>query len=429
MNSIRYQNITSLLMQDLGKTPKDRSDFFFPYGVNGPALQQLLSLLGERSPTAVETVPHPLASKEMKKAKVVVLENGNSSGAGEESMIIEGLRSRGFNGKIERESAFLYQAIEALPQGGLLVDVFSPHLFYGSSHIDKALREMIATSTKLISVTIFDEEDGQGDAIPRVLLILQKGNPGLKHKSLFRTLGKAGEVLLERKVGIQELQESSVWVPGRFFVEKERFLHEDVKTVQLGSLCSDIFRGAPGRFFSSEGEEEVRYLSLRHVGAGLVNVNSLSVMNVSSVSRLHRYLLTAGDVIVSCRGEFFRPLMLTGESELPVIGGDNYIIIRPELGKVEPGFLFRYLRSRAGQAFLFGMSTGKRIRVLNVRAMSEIPIPLPDFDIQKEISTKFTRAEEQLEEERRRIEQEYRENADTLFQKMGLLSAGRANIS
>lgn len=428
MKSIRYQAIVAMLLQDIGRGPKENEGFFFPHGADSPALKQLSLSLGSTFSGNAALGDTPLASEEMKRAKVVVLENGAGSGDREETLLVESLRNRGYAGKIERESAFLHQAIEALPEGGLLVDIFSPHLFYGSSQIDKSLREILSSRTRLISVSNFDDTDGQGDAVPRVMIILEKSVPSPGHTIHFRSLGKAGEVLMERQVSLQELQQASVWVPGRFFVEQERFLNEDVKTVQLGSLCSDIFRGAPGRFFSTDGDEEVRYLSLRHVGAGLVNVNSLSIMSVPSVARLHRYLLTAGDVIVSCRGEFFRPLMLTGESELPVIGGDNYIIIRPELGKVEPGFLFRYLRSRAGQAFLFGMSTGKRIRVLNVRAMSEIPIPLPSLDVQKEVSERFTRAEEQLENERKRIEEEYRETADTLFQNMGLLPAGRANI-
>jgi restriction endonuclease S subunit len=99
------------------------------------------------------------------------------------------------------------------------------------------------------------------------------------------------------------------------------------------------------------------------------------------------------------------------------------VIIRPDLRLVDPGFLFRYLRSRAGQAFLLGMSTGKKIRVLNVRAMYEIPVPLPDLTTQKAVGDNFTRAEQRLESERKRVESEYRDGADALFQKMGLLPA------
>lgn len=406
-----------MLLKDAGKNLSETVEPFFPFGTPGNPL----SAFGTPSVSGRGVM---FNSEELARSSLVVMDGAPKGSHDTDRPIMESLRNRGFAGKIERESAYLYRAIEEIGEETVLIDAFSPRLFYGSSSIDKSLRELISSRTILHSVTSFENGDGLEEHIHRVIVVLRRGTPSPGHLVTFRRLDAAGEVLMEREVPVGEVQNASVWVPDRFFIRKEKFLDGAVRTVQLGSICLDIFRGAPGRFFSAEGEEQVRYLSLKHVGAGLLDVNSLGVMNIESVTRIRRYLLKEGDVIVSCRGEFFRPLLLTGESGIPVTGGDNYVIIRPDLNLVDPGFLFRFLRSRAGQAFLFGMSTGKRIRVLNVRAMGEIPIPLPELGVQKAVADSFTRAEQLLESERNRIETEYRDTASALFQKMGLLQSG-----
>ncbi len=424
-----YKSLANMLVTDAGRGEALPDIPIFPFGM--PPLP--LSAIGDERNG--ERLSHsssnaPFAAETWQGASFVVIDGAPKDSPDVDRPIIESLKARGFTGKINRESAYLLRAIESLVEGGILIDSFSPHLLYGSSALDRALREMLSTKVALLSVTSFEAPgDGTDDREPRVIIVLRREAPSKDHTILFRRLGHNAELLMERKVPIEEMQNASVWIPDRFFIRQNQYLNEKIHTVQLGSLCRDIFRGAPGRFFSKEGKEAVRYLSLKHVGAGLLDVNDLSTMQIESVSRIKRYLLRQGDVIVSCRGEFFRPLLLTGTSTIPVTGGDNYVIIRPDLNLVDPGFLFRYLRSRAGQAFLFGMSTGKRIRVLNVRAMAEIPVPLPSMEMQQRVAVEFTNAERLLEEERNRIEEEYRNSADVLFQGMGLLPAGAENDS
>ncbi len=417
-----YSSLSGMLLADAGKHDSECSGAYYPFGAPGIPLDSFCSEKRTHADNG-NAYQNPLKWEEWGKAPIVIIDGAPKGSPDLDRPIIESLRGRGFGGKIERESAYLFRAIESIGDDTVLIDAFSPRIFYGSSTIDRSLRELIAEKTVLCSVTSFENGHGKDDSMHRVIVVLKKGIPGNNHNVRFRRLNSAGEILTERDVPIKEIQNACVWVPDRFFVQREKYLDGGIKTVQLGSVCLDIFRGAPGRFFSSQGEDEIRYLSLRHVGAGLLNVNSLAVMQIESVTRIKRYLLKEGDVIVSCRGEFFRPLMLTGESPIPVTGGDNYVIIRPDLRLVDPGFLFRYLRSRAGQAFLLGMSTGKKIRVLNVRAMYEIPVPLPDLATQKAVADNFTRAEQRLESERKRIESEYRDSADALFQEMGLLPA------
>jgi hypothetical protein len=417
-----YSSFFGILLADAGRHDSDCSQAYYPFGAPGVPLDRFCPEEFKDSKKG-NGFQKSLRWEEWGKVPLVIIDGAPKGSPDLDRPIIESLRGRGFGGKIERESAYLFRAIESIGEDTVLIDAFNPRIFYGSSSIDRSLRELIASKTILCSVTSFENGNGKDDSMHRVIVVLKKGDPVADHTVRFRRLNAAGEILTERDVPIGEIQNACVWVPDRFFVQKEKYLDEGIKTVQLGSVCLDIFRGAPGRFFSTQGEDEIRYLSLRHVGAGLLNVNSLAVMRIESVQRIKRYLLKEGDVIVSCRGEFFRPLLLTGESSIPVTGGDNYVIIRPDLRLVDPGFLFRYLRSRAGQAFLLGMSTGKKIRVLNVRAMYEIPVPLPDLTTQKAVGDNFTRAEQRLESERKRVESEYRDGADALFQKMGLLPA------
>jgi hypothetical protein len=429
MTKMNFNELEVTLLKDAGMDASaDASpdvSLFFPFGEPVCPLLKFSELPGSRKMVQSGTGPceDVFSSDHWKKADIVVFDGAPDCSSNGYASLVETLRNRGFTGKIENESAFLYFAIEALGEDTLLIDAFRPHLMYGSSALDRALREIISASVTLFSVTVFDDGDGTGDSAPRIITVLKRKEPESGHHVRFRRVVHTGEVISERDVPVEEMQESSVWVPDRFFVQKEQYLNNNVHTVQLGSLCRDIFRGAPGRFFIESGGDKVRYLSLRHIGAGLLDVNTLPIVEVTSVERIKRYLLQAGDVIVSCRGEFFRPIMLTGESDVPVTGGDNYVIIRPDLSRVDAGFLFRYLRSKAGQAFLYGMSTGKRIRVLNVRAMDEIPIPFPSLAVQKEVALNFTQVECHLEAERTRINEEYRNSADVLFQKMGLMPA------
>jgi hypothetical protein len=87
-----------------------------------------------------------------------------------------------------------------------------------------------------------------------------------------------------------------------------------------------------------------------------------------------RGVVKTGDVLLTARGAKIKAALL-GRSHAGAVASSNIMVIRPATG-VDGQALAEHFRSPAGQADLDGRRTGVAIRMLSIKAASEINVQL-----------------------------------------------------
>ena len=155
-----------------------------------------------------------------------------------------------------------------------------------------------------------------------------------------------------------------------------------------------------------------------------LDLSDVWAVDKSFVKRENQFL-QMGDVLVSSANSWNLVGKCCWIPELPwrASFGGFVTVLRPDKGKVEPRFLYRWFSSNRVQALLrsFGQKT-TNISNLNIDRCLKLKIPLPPLEEQKRIAEILDRAEELRSKRREAIAQ-----LDSLTQAIFLVQFG-ANI-
>ena len=167
-------------------------------------------------------------------------------------------------------------------------------------------------------------------------------------------------------------------------------------TVSLGAVCK-IFSGSrPKGGAVSKG---ILSIGGEHINAdGSFNLSKPKYIPESFFNKLKRGKLQFRDVLIVKDGA------TTGKTgyfdkNAPFQTGavnEHVFILRPEVKKIEPVYLYRIMKSAKGNAEILKLKTGAAQGGINL-SIKAIKIPLPPLEIQKEIAA-------EIEEERSHIE-------------------------
>lgn len=108
--------------------------------------------------------------------------------------------------------------------------------------------------------------------------------------------------------------------------------------------------------------------------------------------------LRAGDILVSCKGTIGKVAMVSSSSEgaLPT---SNIVVVRPN-PEVLPTTLLAVFRSRQIQEHLVSISRGATIKSFSYRELANLPIPIPEMEVQRAIADLLSAHEEAIERTR-----------------------------
>jgi len=163
----------------------------------------------------------------------------------------------------------------------------------------------------------------------------------------------------------------------------------------LAAVTDRIFLGLADARQRGGGEErEVAVLNVRDVNDGRVPpVETLATRTVPVAADVERYTVRANDVVITCRGTQLKVANITPPSEGALISA-NLIAIRAG-AELLPAVLLAFLQSAEGQKALLqrGRSSTSSIS-LTPKAVSELSIPLPPLQVQKQIAELISSAAE-----------------------------------
>lgn len=163
--------------------------------------------------------------------------------------------------------------------------------------------------------------------------------------------------------------------------------------VQLKEFSS-ISRGAQLKAdaieeMKSEAPTNYRYITLADISDGSVKYNdSQYIMAVDK--KLTKYCISKNSIVISKIGSpnFKSAVVTPGKDEFILINGNLYIINLDE-DKADANYIQAFLDSNSGRAILNNLYTGTAMKTLPVKDLSDVKIPLPEMEIQKEIGMKY----------------------------------------
>ena len=162
---------------------------------------------------------------------------------------------------------------------------------------------------------------------------------------------------------------------------------------------SQVIPGAAKSIYGQEPSGELEKASLlRGMNLDLdggISSEGMEEVYLSPTKNTDRYLLRAGDVVVMARGSAIRVSLVDKALEQKrVVASANFLIIRIDVGKVQPEVLVAYLNSVVGQAAMLSLSTGAAIQHIPTSKLRNLQIPVPVKSLQNQITNIFHASKE-----------------------------------
>lgn len=159
------------------------------------------------------------------------------------------------------------------------------------------------------------------------------------------------------------------------------------EVVNLGNV-SEISSGVTlGKSYNGSNTVELPYLRVANVQDGYFDLTEVKVIRIPK-SNVKRYQLNVGDVLMNEGGDFDklgRGSVWNGEIE-NCLHQNHVFKVRPERGKLAPGFLAAVSASTYGKAFfLLASKQSTNLASINSTQLKSFPIPLPEYDEQLRI--------------------------------------------
>ncbi|EJM24081.1 restriction endonuclease S subunit [Pseudomonas sp. GM25] len=136
-----------------------------------------------------------------------------------------------------------------------------------------------------------------------------------------------------------------------------------------------------------EQEEGVKYVRVVDMKDGGIDVGSVRMTTVTISAAYKRSLLKQFDLIMSIRGHVGRLAIVPSELEGANITQDTARIAVDE-SRILPVFLLEYLRTEGVQRWLTRHVKGVAVRGINLSDVKNIPVILPNLDLQRDFALK-----------------------------------------
>jgi len=135
------------------------------------------------------------------------------------------------------------------------------------------------------------------------------------------------------------------------------------------------------------------------LGARHFTRQNLPMVSDSDCERLNKYTMRPGDIIFSRVGSVDRCSFALPENDGWLFSG-RCLRVRPKEG-VDPHFLYYYLSSSSVKSFVRNIAVGATMPSINTKLMGEIPIPLIDLGIQRQIGALLKLFDQKIESNQR----------------------------
>ncbi len=137
---------------------------------------------------------------------------------------------------------------------------------------------------------------------------------------------------------------------------------------------------------------------------GRIDLSTIARIDRETAARLSHHLLTAGDIVLSRRGDVGRTAWISNE-DLPALCGTGSMRIHPGKAESVHGEYLRYfMRSRVAIDYLERHAVGATMPNLNAAIVAGLPVILPPLQQQRVVANVLASIEELINNNQGRIE-------------------------
>lgn len=229
------------------------------------------------------------------------------------------------------------------------------------------LREHLVSSGLLRAVVILPRDQFRGTATPGVIWVLERGAQADGVQMVDARDWEGGALPSDVHVGVDEIAEHRWQLnPALYTGESVGQTLGDVADVQP-SPSGEILGS---RHWLAEGEPGVPVVEARNLD-GRVG-GAMRRVSVEDASRLAKYRVEPGDVLIARRGRLSRVAIVDAEL-VGAVYGTSVIRVRPRTG-VDSTALVEMLRSERVQGWFAARSTGSTLPHVTAAVLSGVPV-------------------------------------------------------
>lgn len=158
------------------------------------------------------------------------------------------------------------------------------------------------------------------------------------------------------------------------------------ESVPLGDIA-ELTRGRSverSRFFARDSAAGIPYVTPSAIADGRLDVSGMRRLPGSDASDLPE----AGDILVACTGNIGSACVLS-DGDCDVMTSPMVVRVRVTDPAYDPEYLGVFMRTAAYHEWVSGAATGTMMRSLTQRALADLPVPVADGRVQREVVSEF----------------------------------------
>ena len=128
------------------------------------------------------------------------------------------------------------------------------------------------------------------------------------------------------------------------------------------------------------GEWKLQLVESRDIVDDHLRIDELRDIEVQRDARTEAHLLRPYDILVTARSHAVKVALVPPNVSRTVAGATLLVVRAPDPGTGLAHFLWYYLSSATGRAWVAGRLTATTLPTLSVRALGELPVPVPPPD-------------------------------------------------
>lgn len=152
---------------------------------------------------------------------------------------------------------------------------------------------------------------------------------------------------------------------------------------------AEVFTGPPApsarvrTVLRDAGPIEAPLLTVGAIGESAVLPDEIKTIHAETESALADYRVTKGDILLAARSTLMRCAVVPPELDGAVVSA-SVLAIRCNTARLLPRMLMAFFEHSAGRAALLGASQSTTVqRSLTVKAIKELPVPVPPIEVQR----------------------------------------------
>ena len=277
-----------------------------------------------------------------------------------------------------------------------------------------------STSVQPVLIKIKNDENNKKEPIFFTLIQSKiRGNEKIDLLILEKTFKKIKEFELTNKITIptefgfttnvkEIIKNDYNFNPPRYFDLSSSLILKDDKQIKLSDVL-EIIRGTLPRknLTSDKPNLIIKYfemIKILDIQNNIINENSLKKIPIYENDKLNQNsILQKNDIVFSISGKVGKNALISKSDDKKIISS-QLVILRPDIGKIDPIYLQMCLNSDLFKEQIERFSTGSLVQRLSIIDLKNFWIPLKSLDKQKKVSHELHNLQKYISELKQKLD-------------------------